>query len=77
MSAQDPTNRITRWVMHLQQYDFEIDHRPGTANGNADGLSRAPVNPATPEEEDPGRTALVMVTLMASDPDQPPHLNSS
>ena len=26
----------------LQQYDFEIVHRPGKVHGNADSLSRGP-----------------------------------
>ena len=33
--------RLTRWSLALQPYTFEIVHRAGTANGNADGLSRA------------------------------------
>lgn len=40
MSLQDPTGRIARWSLLIQQFDFEILHRPGTFNGNADGLSR-------------------------------------
>ena len=28
--------------MHLQQYNFEIQHRPGKSNANADALSRLP-----------------------------------
>jgi len=32
--------RRARWIMELQQYDFEIKHRPGKQNNNADALSR-------------------------------------
>jgi len=32
--------RRARWMMELQQYDFEIKHRAGKNNGNADALSR-------------------------------------
>ena len=70
MSAKDPTNRIARWVMYLQQYDFTIEHRPGRASGNADGLSRAPVNPAAPEEE-ATRAATVMAAFALSNPSLP------
>ena len=33
--------RLLRWSLELQQYDFEIKHKKGSSNGNADGLSRA------------------------------------
>ncbi|GBC37403.2 uncharacterized protein LOC114968091 [Rhizophagus irregularis DAOM 181602=DAOM 197198] len=35
-----PKGRHARWVMDLQQYDFNIKHRAGKANANADALSR-------------------------------------
>ena len=40
MKVRDPTGRLARWALQLQQYDFEIIHRAGTLNGNADALSR-------------------------------------
>ena len=40
MKVKDPTGRLARWALQLQQYDFEIIHRPGTQNGAADALSR-------------------------------------
>ncbi|GBB94650.1 hypothetical protein RclHR1_23990004 [Rhizophagus clarus] len=32
--------RRARWIMELQQYNFQIKHRPGKANANADALSQ-------------------------------------
>ena len=40
MNVKDPTGRLARWALTLQQYDFEIHHRPGVQNGAADALSR-------------------------------------
>ena len=40
MRIKDPTSRLARWALQLQQYDFAIIHRAGTSNGNADALSR-------------------------------------
>ena len=42
MSVKDLTGRLARWSLFIQQFDFVIKHRPGIANGNADGLSRRP-----------------------------------
>ena len=42
MSISDPTGRLARWSLLLQQYDFEIKYCPDTANANADALSRRP-----------------------------------
>ncbi len=36
--------RIARWIVKLQQYDFEIEHRHEKKHQNADALSRLPLN---------------------------------
>jgi hypothetical protein len=35
-----PTGRRGKWMMKLSPYDFEIKHRSGKSNSNADALSR-------------------------------------
>jgi hypothetical protein len=37
---KDNNKRLTRWSLDLQPYCFEVLHRSGLSNGNADGLSR-------------------------------------
>ena len=39
--------RLTRWSLALQAYTFNVVHRAGSANGNADALSRAALQGAT------------------------------
>ena len=34
------SGRRARWIMNLQSYKFDIQHRPGKSNANADALSR-------------------------------------
>jgi hypothetical protein len=39
-TASAKNNRLLRWSLRLQDYDFEIVHRKGSQHSNADGLSR-------------------------------------
>ena len=39
-SIKNPTGRLTRWSIFLQEYDFNIIHKPGKTHTNADALSR-------------------------------------
>ena len=39
-SFREPRGKIARWLELLSVYDFEIEYRKGTKNGNADALSR-------------------------------------
>ena len=40
MSHKDLTGRLARWSLHLQSYDFSIEHRQGKQNVVPDTLSR-------------------------------------
>ncbi|GBN77586.1 Retrovirus-related Pol polyprotein from transposon 297 [Araneus ventricosus] len=42
LNFKEPEGQIARWILRLQEYDFEIQHRKGTSHGNADALSRRP-----------------------------------
>ena len=44
MNIKEPTGRLMRWSLLLQEYDNAIGYRPGKMNQNADSLSRAPLN---------------------------------
>jgi len=38
----EPMPQLARWLTFIEQYDYEVAHRPGKRHGNADGLSRKP-----------------------------------
>ena len=41
-SFKEPEGQVARWLERLQEYDFEVQHRPGKQHSNADSLSRRP-----------------------------------
>ena len=41
---KEPEGQLARWIEQLQEYHFEIVHRPGKRHSNADSLSRRPCN---------------------------------
>jgi hypothetical protein len=42
-NKKDPQGIYARWVMTLQEYDFEVQFRKGKKHVNADALSRTPI----------------------------------
>ncbi|MCP3686732.1 MAG: hypothetical protein GY861_29185, partial [bacterium] len=40
MSASHSSGRLQRWALTLQEYNFQIKHKAGRLNANADALSR-------------------------------------
>lgn len=47
MNSQDLNPRVMRWSLKLQEYDFQIEYRPGKQHSDVDALSRFP--PALPQ----------------------------
>ena len=43
MTTQKLTDKMARWSLPLQEYDFTVQHRAGVDNTNADCLSRFPL----------------------------------
>lgn len=61
-NMRDPSGRLARWSVKLNQFDFEIIHRPGKFNVVPDALSRCAVDPAPNEDK-------VSVSAAEVDPD--------
>jgi hypothetical protein len=44
-TLKNPEGQMARWIGKLDQYNYDIEHRPGQVHGNADSLSRRPCEP--------------------------------
>ncbi|PNF31840.1 hypothetical protein B7P43_G08901 [Cryptotermes secundus] len=65
--VKDPSSRLLRWKLLLEEFDYEIKYKPGKQNTNADSLSRYPVMAIEAEELTPDRKARI-IKEMHSDP---------
>ena len=54
------------WALTLSAYDYTIEYKPGTQNGNADLFSQLPLPEAPTEVPMPGETVLLLETLECS-----------
>lgn len=43
MSLKEPNSKLVRWRLKLEEFDYEIEYKPGRINSNADALSRIPI----------------------------------
>ena len=53
--------RIQRWAILLSSYEYKLQYRPGSSNGNADCMSRLPVD--KPNSESTIKTYVMMMEL--------------
>jgi len=43
MSKKDACVRVARWALEIEEFQYKVEHRPGTSMRHADALSRNPV----------------------------------
>ncbi|XP_062527581.1 uncharacterized protein LOC134199889 [Bombyx mori] len=80
---KDPSSKMQRWRLKLEEYDYEITHKKGKLNSAADALSRYPVNPVRSLNNinsDPIPVLPISDPLISSQPvpeQNPHHSNTS
>ena len=72
LNTPQPSGKLARWGIALQELELSIHYRPGKSNANADSLSRTPIESDTSPED----VKVVVATLNADvqlpkDGDQP------
>lgn len=64
LSIKEPSGRLGRWVLEIQQYDFEICYRKGVNNNLADALSRIT------QDNRPTSREISVITSVPTNPDE-------
>ena len=64
-SRKESQGQATRWILLLQDFDFEIKHRPGVQNGNAYALPRLPLQQ---EDQADLKVPIHLASLISASP---------
>ncbi len=66
--VKDPTGRLARWSLALQESSFDVVHRKGVNHKNADALSRVMWNKPLVERTSVSLPAVQLSAIAVSDP---------
>ena len=73
-----PSARLARWIIRLNDFSFSIIYKQGKANGNADALSRWPLEEDTTndtQDEEMDRIIAVIHTILSLTTAQPRNIS--
>jgi len=60
-NIKDPGSRLARWRLKLEEYEYEIQYKPGTSYTNADALSR--IHPVVTRSKSTPKTSEISCML--------------
>ena len=74
-STPEPIGQQSRWLEILEEFSFDIEHRPGRLHTNADAMSRMPCRQCGMETDLSSRSIQVLETDQAANESHRPTLD--
>ena len=63
LKIANPEPRLVRWIIRLSMFKFHIEYRKGCKNGNADAMSRLPVEADEDEDKQVDEPIVIYLTI--------------
>ena len=73
-NLKDPSRRLARWSLRLQEFDMTIVHKSGKRHTDADCLSRSPIESAATLDEDTAFLGILDTSAIADQQHDDPEL---
>jgi hypothetical protein len=70
VNKPNPSGRLARWLLLMEEFDIDIVHRPRRRHGNVDGLIRAYKGVGDVSEDDNFLNAAIMSINAKETPEQ-------
>ena len=68
LSSKEPAERLLRLLTRMNSFEYEIKYKKGSANGDADALSRLSIEPDDDEDKEEDAPIIINNIIIDAQP---------